>query len=721
MSAIAAIFARDLRRLATNPAAAVIVAGLIVLPSLYAWFNIGASWDPYAQTGSLPVAVVNQDAGTTLRGTPINAGKEIVTALKENPKIGWVFTDEADAMRGVERGGYYAAILIPAEFSARLATVLEDVPRQAEIDYYVNEKINAIAPKITSSGASGIVEEIGSRFVQTANGIIFKLFNQVGTELERNLPEIEKLRSLIFELERRFPEIRSAANTAQEDAVKLNRIVGAAQGRIPEVARLAKEGTELAGKVGDVLRASRTALQGTAPQLKQDLILLRQAAGAAADVTGLLRDANSDSDAHASQETRKAADAAAARLDTAASVAGRIADVFRRLDSMAGGGRLGAPIAELGRIASSLKSQAALLRQIRAALDKGEAPAAALADRLDALSKETAARLDKLIGGFDSDIAPRVDEAIAKAASAAGDAQSILSAAVKSLPDVQSLLSRASQALSVGTKELQAIRAELPAAEAKIKELAGRMRSFEKESSLRELISLLKTNAQRESEFFAAPVRLKENRLFPIPGYGSAMSPFFTTLSLWVGALLLVSLLSAEVHEPGTAYASYQVYFGRLFTFVAISLLQSLLVTLGDIYILRAYVLEKGWFVLFGLLLSAVFMLMVYTLVSVFGNVGKAMAIVLLVLQLAGAGGTFPIQLTPPFFQAIHPFLPFTYGIGMMREAVGGILWDVVRGDFLRLLVFAWAALVVGLALKGAINRIAAGFVAKAKSSRLIH
>ncbi|MBB6691516.1 YhgE/Pip domain-containing protein [Cohnella xylanilytica] len=719
MSAIAAIFARDLRRLATNPAAAVIVAGLIVLPSLYAWFNIGASWDPYAQTGSLPVAVVNQDAGTTLRGTPINAGKEIVTALKENPKIGWVFTDEADAMRGVERGGYYAAILIPAEFSARLATVLEDVPRQAEIDYYVNEKINAIAPKIASSGASGIVEEIGSRFVQTANGIIFKLFNQVGTELERNLPEIEKLRSLIFELEQRFPEIRSAANTAQQDAAKLNRIVGAAKGRIPEVARLAKEGTELAGKVGDVLKTSRTALQEMAPQLKQDLILLRQAAGAAADVTGLLRGAGSD--AYDPQETRKAADAAAARLDTAAAVAGRIADVFRRLDSMAGGGRLSAPIAELGRIESGLKSQAALLRQIRAALDKGEAPAAALADRLDALSKETASRLDKLIGGFDSDVAPRVDEAIAKAASAVGDAQSVLSAAVKSLPDVQSLLSRASQALAVGTKELQAIRAELPAAEAKIKELAGRIRSFEKESSLRELISLLKTNAQRESEFFAAPVRLKENELFPIPGYGSAMSPFFTTLSLWVGALLLVSLLSAEVHEPGTSYASYEVYFGRLFTFVAISLLQSLLVTLGDIYILRAYVLEKGWFVLFGLLLSTVFMLMVYTLVSVFGNVGKAMAIVLLVLQLAGAGGTFPIQLTPPFFQAIHPFLPFTYGIGMMREAVGGILWDVVRGDFLRLLVFAWGALVVGLALKGTINRVAAGFVAKAKSSRLIH
>jgi len=167
--------------------------------------------------------------------------------------------------------------------------------------------------------------------------------------------------------------------------------------------------------------------------------------------------------------------------------------------------------------------------------------------------------------------------------------------------------------------------------------------------------------AQRESEFFAEPVVLKENKLFPIPNYGSAMSPFFTTLSLWAGALLLVSLL------------------------------------------------------------SALFMLMVCTLVSVFGNIGKAMAIVLLVLQLAGAGGTFPVQVTPPFFQAIHPFLPFTYATGLMREATGGIVGKLVRADLLRLSAYAAASLVVGLSLKRIINRASAAMVARARESRLIH
>ncbi|MNI76216.1 hypothetical protein D3C73_1324310 [compost metagenome] len=114
-------------------------------------------------------------------------------------------------------------------------------------------------------------------------------------------------------------------------------------------------------------------------------------------------------------------------------------------------------------------------------------------------------------------------------------------------------------------------------------------------------------------------------------------------------------------------------------------------------------------------------MLIIYTLVSVFGNVGKAMAIVLLVLQLAGSGGTFPIQVTPPFFQAIYPFLPFTYGISLMREAVGGSVQDIVTRDIYVLLLYAGLSLALGLGLKKSVNKAAAKWVEKAKSGHLIH
>ncbi|MNE39385.1 ABC-2 family transporter protein [compost metagenome] len=261
----------------------------------------------------------------------------------------------------------------------------------------------------------------------------------------------------------------------------------------------------------------------------------------------------------------------------------------------------------------------------------------------------------------------------------------------------------------------------MPAAESKLKNVTSRISEFEKEASLQDLIDLLTIDFAKESDFFSEPVKLVENVLYPIPNYGSAMSPFFTTLSLWVGGILLVSLLSVEVHGLAEGTRSYHEYFGRYLTFLTIALFQSLIVTIGDLLLLKAYAADPVKFVLFGLFNSAVFMLMIYTFVSVFGNVGKAMAVVLLVLQLAGSGGTFPIQVTPPFFQAIYPYLPFTYAIGLMREAVGGSVRDIVMRDFIILLIYAGITLILGLGLKRFVNRITAKSVEKAKSGHLIH
>lgn len=716
MRSVFSIYLRDLRRVITNPAAAVIILGLVGLPSLYAWFNIEASWDPYAQTGGIAIAVASEDKGTTIRGKPVNVGKEITANLAANHSVGWTFVDRAEAMRGVKHGDYYAAIVIPENFSASLATILAAEPSPATLDYYVNEKINAIAPKITSKGASSVVQEVSQSFVETASGIIFGIFNEVGSELEASLPSIEKVKALLFKLEAAFPEINAAADTAQRDVGIASGVVAKAQKRLPEVASLATDGQALAEKTGGLLAQSRTALSQMGPQIKQDLLNLQQLAGAARTVTALLQDANPDLGA-----VQTAATGAAKRLRIGADVAGRLAELLSRLDAMAGTSQLSVHAAKLKQAQTNMQEQAKLLDGIAAAAGRGEKPAESLNDRLNTLSGEAETLFGDLLGRYDSEIAPRIDAALNKAAAAAGTAQSVLKEASDAMPDVKRVLTDAASALALGGSELAKAKAELPEAERKIAEIADKIRAFEKENNLADIITLLRHDAQKESAFFAAPVELKENKLYPIPNYGSAMSPFFTTLSLWVGAVLLVSVMTVDVEEPGITYRSWQVYFGRYLTMGTLAVLQSLCVTLGDIYILGTYVARPGWFILFGMLLSAVFMLIVYTLVSVFGNVGKAMAIVMLVLQLGGAGGTFPIQMAPPFFQKIHPYLPFTYAISMMREAVGGILWDIVQRCFIYMAAYAAAALALGLALKRPINRLAAGSVRKAKESRLLH
>ncbi|WP_419875777.1 YhgE/Pip domain-containing protein [Candidatus Pristimantibacillus sp. PTI5] len=716
MGQIFAIYAKDLRGIFRNSAAAVIIIGLAFLPSLYAWFNIKASWDPYGQTSSLAIAVVNNDEGSVLRDTPIHAGDQIIASLKENKKIGWVFVEEKKAMEGVKHGDYYASITIPADFSADLATVLTDNPQQADLDYAVNEKINAVSPKIAQKGASGIIEEVRASFVKTANETIFRIFNQIGVELEENQPAIEQVRDTVFKLESLIPKINEAVSLAAVDIEKSKKIVSAVQTELPKAAQLAKDGEAFTKQLGLFFRKSTSALDTVGPLIKQDLQLLLETAHAMEELAAVLQD--SSIDPAVVQTTLELAEK---RLTSAAAVTGGMISLLERLNDLTDHKPLASAIERLQQVNSQFQQQLTVVQQIRSSIRNGEKPAQTLIDRLSALSKEAAVILTEVLSRYDSEILPGIMQAADKAKQAASKAESVMAEANKAIPSVVKIVNDAAKGLELGGQELAKMQVRLPAAEQKIKDFAQQIRKLEKEGNLDELVDLLKNDAEREGAFFAEPVVLKENRLFPIPNYGSAMSPFFTTLSLWVGALLLVSLLTVDVHHAEHAYRSYHIYLGRYLTFLTIAIVQSLLVTLGDIWLLKAYVADPLWFVLFGVILSAVFMLIVYTLVSIFGNVGKAMAIVLLVLQLAGSGGTFPIQVTPPFFQAIHPFLPFTYAISMMREAVGGILWDIVARDLIALAVFAGAALLLGLALKKWINRYSAKMLEKAKQSGIIH
>lgn len=715
MKNIIHIYSADIRRIVRNWAAAVIIGGLALLPSLYAWFNIEASWDPYGQTSGVSIAVANLDKGTTLRDQPINLGKEIVESLHHNEKLGWRFTEDSEnAIQGVRRGTDYAAIVIPENFSARIGTVLTNEPVKAQILYYTNEKINAISPKVTAQGASAVVEEVSKNFIKTANGTIFEIFNTLGIEIENQLPAINKVRSLLFRLEKSFPELNEAVSTAQQDIKLANRLVQQADAALPRLEGIATDGKEMAGALAEFANQAAGASKSLEPALRQDLEVLGAATGALSQVLDALGQKGIDPKELASRLT-----AAKERAQTAAQAAARLGQLFKRLGSISPAAASAA--AKLEDIAARWTSAQAALQTIAQAVERGEEAPADSIDKLKKLTDDITGLTDALLSRYDSEIGPAISKAFAKGSDTAKRVQQELTQALASVPDIQRLLQDARKGLKVGGQEVQLAQNRLPEAELRITQLANRLREMEAEGDIQEIIDLLQNNFELESQFFAEPVTLEENRLYPIPNYGSAMSPFFTTLSLWVGALLLVSLLSVDVHDEERSFRSIEVYFGRYLTFLTIALFQALFVTLGDIYLLGTYVVNPGWFILFALLISCIFMLIVYTLVSVFGNVGKAMAIVLLVLQLAGAGGTFPIQMTPPFFQALHPYLPFTYAISMMREAVGGILWDIVIRDMLLMLVFAAIALVIGIVLKKPINRASSGLIRKAKASKLIH
>lgn len=321
---------------------------------------------------------------------------------------------------------------------------------------------------------------------------------------------------------------------------------------------------------------------------------------------------------------------------------------------------------------------------------------------------------------YKENIEPVVKQKISDAQQTLTSADDILSEIKSTIPEVKEVLSSTETHIGDGQGMLNTILGEYPYVNSKINELADRIREIQGETDINEMIELLRNDPEAEKNFFEEPVKLSKNELFPIPNYGSGMTPFYTVLAIWVGGLLLISLLAVDVHDR-EGLTGRERYFGRMFTFLTIGLLQTLVVTLGDWLLIGSYIAHPVWFVLFGLIISIVFMTLIYTLVSVFGDVGKAMVIVLLVLQIAGAGGTYPVILLPKLFQAISPFLPFTYAIDLMREAVGGIIWESAIHDMIILSLFGIGALLFGTLLKNVINKHTDKLMKKSKDAGLFH
>ncbi|GAA0600808.1 YhgE/Pip domain-containing protein [Virgibacillus siamensis] len=748
------IFSKDMKNISKNWVAAILIGGLVILPSLYAWFNIKASWDPYGQTGQIPIGIVNEDSGAEVRDKPINAGNELVKELKKNDTMEWHFNDRETAMDKVRYGDYYAVIIIPENFSKHLATVVSDHPKKASVKYYVNEKINAIAPKITDKGASVIVKKISNSFVSTVNGVIFDMFNKLGIELEKDLSDIKKFEEYVFKLEEDLPKIHELMTESLDDANHAQSLMNQAQGIIPKAKNVTGSGLETINDTASMLNKAENRLNELSPKIKKDL---KKAQSTAKDINSFIDEVrNVPIDFSKGDKLQKridqrvtdainrisAVEGALKQVQNMGDQSGESGDNNNEPNQNAGGAANdGANDTEGSDPGTNQKQQQIIndaikrLKTIKEALQEAQVNAGSLDKflkekqkdvdsilaNLEELSTNTSNRIGDFLKEYNQNIEPAVMNKINSAQTTLSEAKSILTGIQSTIPEIEKMLGRTEGNLQEGRDVLEYMLNEYPYVHDKVNQLADKIRSIQGETDIGEIIKLLKNNPDAERSFFEEPVQLNKNQLFPIPNYGSGMTPFYTVLAIWVGALLLISLLAAEVHHAEWDPTVREIYFGKMLTFIIIGLLQTFIITLGDLFLIDTYAVHPVWFIIFGLFISLVFMVMVYTLVSVFGDVGKAMAIILLVLQIAGSGGTYPIVLLPEFFQFINPFLPFTYGIDLMREAVGGIVWKRVNYDLLVLSLFGVAFILFGAIFKGVINDKKDKLMKKSKESGLFH
>lgn len=846
------LYLLDWKRIFKNPIATILIIAIMIIPSLYAWFNIKALWDPYGNTGELPIAVYSADKPAEFQGKEIAIGKEVIKSLHDNKQLGWQFVDSKKELEdGVRSGEYYAGIYLPEDFSEDLLSFTSGDINKPKIEYTVNEKINAIAPKITDKGATAIQTQISDEFIKTASSTLLKVFNEIGYDIDSNLVSINKVKSMILstdenldtidgytqqvlDLQKQLPDIKEKLNKANEFIDYLPKVDEMGQkvvelnGKMPQLQEQAKIILDLQQKIPEIQNAGKqlaeidgdfSSIQETMNQgineAKQGLTIIQQVQDILPDVKNLEGQAN-----NLASQTKTGANqlkdalpgittSVKTTLDSIGQVETTTSSLASTINQAISDNQLTddekQKIGELlTNFANSIPEQQNAIDQLVSFLTKLQENAGntKLQNIIDALNnakpvlsilQERVTALNQAIqsGNIENvktllgqvqDAAKNVNSLVSAIdpAQASSTVESILNQVISTIETAQGALSKADQIdfdsllsstkatvtnavaiLEKYQKEMPAIGQEIhdantmlngnmativdginkgadlynndlpvlanklnlaadfiqndwptlkneitgtmstvnekmpqvetavnaaadlinndwPSIKAGIQKAADAIRKGEQEVDLGEVIKLLKLDATKESDFFTSPVELKTNALYPIANNGSASTPFYTALCLWVGAVLLSSVATTDYYlgkKDRNNFTKREQFVARMLTFLTMAVAQSLIVTLGNIFLLGVDVQNPVYSVLFAVLIGLAFMMIVYVLAALFDNVGKGLAIIILVLSISGGGGNYPIQVSGKFFQMINPFLPFTHAVNLLRESAGGIYW----------------------------------------------
>lgn len=867
------LFILDWQRIFKNPLATLLIIALMILPSLYAWFNIKALWDPYSNTGELPVAVYSDDKTAKFQGKQINIGDEVIATLHDNKQLGWKFVDsKKDLEEGVKSGKYYAGIYLPSDFSKDLLSFTTGEITKPTIEYTINEKINAIAPKITDKGATALQTQISDEFTKTASGTLLNVFKEVGYDIDSNLvsitkvkdlilstdenideidkyaqevvdlhnkmpelktklalanefvdylPQVDELTQKIVELDGKMPEIKEQAKiilTLQEKIPEIQNagnqlamidedfdsvaqtmsdgideakqgltIIHTVQASLPDIKKLGEQAGNLASTTESGAKELQQAVPGITSSVKVTLNSISTISSNVSAIAGQIQQILADNQLTPEERAslkdllqqfsgslgnqEAAIQQLATTLEQIQSAAGnqelqpiitQLNDVYTLLDGLKN--RVDAidvdtiSTTELQNILNEIQTTAAtisglassinveqvsttvntLLTQLIATIDTAQGllqkaqqidfdtllastektvtNAIAILEKYQAqlpaikteihdanvlLNNNMAMIIDGINKGADlyNNELPVVEDKLDLATTfitndypgIRADITNTLATVNEKMPDVESALNKANELISN----------DWPDIKTGLHKAADAIRKGEKEFNLSEIVKLLKADVNAESDFFTQPVEVKENKLYPIANNGSASTPFYTALCLWVGAVLFSSIATTRYYleeKDRLIFSKREQFSARMLTFIVMGLAQALIVTLGNYFVLGVDVKNPVFSVLFALLIAIAFMVMVFVLVALFGNIGKGIAIIILVLSISGGGGNYPIQVSGKFFQLINPFLPFTHAVNLLRESAGGIYWPNAWRD-----IFIMLGLIVVFSVVGTI------------------
>lgn len=924
------IYISDLKKISKSIVAIIICIGIALLPSLYAWINILACWDPYGNTGGIKVGIVNEDEGDSIFDMNIDIGDELVAELKNNKKLGWTFFKTSDeGINQCRNGNVYATIIIPNDFSSKLLTLLDENPTKPALKYYVNEKINAIAPKMTDSGVNTLQSTITTEFSKTVVEKIFETLNPLGLEMDENMDKLEAFKSLMLLVDGDLPEIdkhlqnmidaaddgriaiknvegdakyiknvlenslkytdkvinntdelkettkkdaselrsnlNEIAKSMDEISIAINNIDGEYKSSKPDITSRIDDLTidinSIISKLdsisddsslfdGDEIKNIKNknqniisglkslnkalnkiddlgsyvndetyvktfeSIQNSTESLLDDIYSLKKAINESFDKAEKQLDALQDiidkiDNGHDSTEILSAISSAKAMLQNNPNLFKQVISTLNAIESKIEQGspidiltlRLSTQIDairdrletkktsinnKIETITQSVKTVnqisktavvilntadsglsnvltgshkvvqglAGVLNQINLILTKiDDSDITDISDNIDTVTKhlsnlkndlsklETKLNSQNDVSNIMTNISvtcnavknicnntvnmlsdkniTKIQNALDDTNSIANDLSGLLSRGIRASDDVRKFMNKLDGEYIL-TDDINEFKEKYPDYLDDMKKISDKIRKLSDYMDLNDIAKLFQNDAQTEGDFFSNPVVLETNKLFPIENYGAGLTPFYTTLCLWVGALLLTAMLSTKAQNTDFSFTPNEEYIGKFMLFGSVAVLQGFVAGLGDVVLLRVSMVHPVMFVLLSMLYSLVFSMILYCLTTLLKNVGKAVGVVFLVFQISGTGGTFPIECTPAFFRFLYKYLPFTYAINGMREAVGGIVWKNLIIDITVVLIYGVLFTILGLLLKRYANKGLESFSKQLEDTKII-
>ena len=709
------IFTGDLKKLVKQPFALVIIIGLCVIPSLYAWFNIFANWDPYANTGGIPVAVVSLDKDYTRKdGFVVNMGESVLESLYSNTSVKWIFLDtEEEAREGVEAGKYYAAIVITDKFTYSMYNVFSDDFENPSLIYYQNQKSNAIATKITDTVAGTLQNTINETFIKVAATTIFEEGNSVSDQMQGD-SYVEEFCADLEELNDNLKEYSAMIDTFRAGNDRLEAAITHVNYEIPVMQKKLDATTASLNQSSQNLSSTRDTLSNFSTNVDTSMSTIQTSLE---DMKKILDQSKlADDTAQMTKDLNKVA------RDTN-TLNGQVNNLLAALIEQRVQGSVSGGDASTGSGSGNTAATDAAIEALKAMQKELDMMNTVIGSVLESTDEQAAEKtkvnvnnamnnlknvidscensVSNMQGIYKNNLVPQMQKVLTNMSDSLNQVTNLVNTLSNTVQNIGVVMEGVGDAVDGTSESLGQIQGVVDGISQKLTDLTEQLGGASEEEMMDILVRFLGGDPDSLGAYFASPVTMETIAMYPVATYGSAMTPFYSTLAIWVGSTILVALVKVKASPKNLENVqSYQLYFGRYLLFLLLAQIQAAIIVAGDLWLLKVNIVEPGLFFLAASFTATAFSLLIYSLTLAFGDVGKAVCVIVMVLQIAGSSGTFPIELLPDIYQKIYIFFPFPYAITAMREALAGMYGTAYMAALAKLILFMLEGLLIGLVIR---------------------